>query len=115
MTSAYGQDLLQEIAGRLSALGPVEHSTMFNRPGLRTGTKVVLFLGADDRVMLKLPLARVNELVERGAVERVTIGTRTMREWVEVPAVEGDDAAHELCLELASEAFGYVRSLVDEA
>ena len=112
---AYGLDLLQEIAGRLSALGQVEHTTMFNRPGLRTAAKVVLFLGADDRLMLKLPLTRVTELVEQGAVERVTIGNRTLREWVEVPAVEGDDAAHELCLELASEAFVYVRALADEA
>lgn len=114
MASAYGLDLLQEIAGRLSGLGQVEHTTMFNRPGLRTAAKVVLFLGTDDRLMLKLPLDRVTELVEQGAVERVTIGTRTLREWVEVPAIEGDEVAHRLCLTLASEAFIYVRSLVDE-
>jgi len=114
MASETGLDLLHEIAATLAARGPIEHSTMFGRPGLRTGTKIVMFLGADDRLMLKLPLARVNALVEDGLVDRVTIGTRTMREWVEIPSEDDPDVTFENWMAFAHESFDYVRQLAAE-
>ena len=112
--SESGLELLHEIAATLAARGPIEHSTMFGRPGLRTGKKIVMFLGADDRLMLKLPLARVNALVEEGVVERVTIGTRTMREWVEIPSQADADETFESWMAFAAESFDYVRMLAAE-
>ena len=112
--SESGLELLHEIAATLAARGPIEHSTMFGRPGLRTGKKIVMFLGADDRLMLKLPLARVNALVEEGVVERVTIGTRTMREWIEIPSQADADETFESWMAFAAESFDYVHMLAAE-
>ena len=112
--SESGLELLHEIAATLAARGPIEHKSMFGRPGLRTGKKIVMFLGADDRLMLKLPLARVNALVEEGVVERVTIGTRTMREWIEIPSQVDADETFESWMAFAAESFDYVRMLAAE-
>lgn len=103
-------DLLDAIAATLAADGPIEVATMFRNPGLRTGTKIVAFLGGDNRLVAKLPRPRALALIDEGAATPVTMGTRTMREWVAVPAAPGPDATLERWLRIAREAFAYVRS-----
>ena len=75
------QDLLQDIAQALQDDGPVAVGTMFRSPALRTGKKVVAFLGSGsgDTLILKLPRERAVALLEEGSAEPVTIGNRTMR------------------------------------
>ena len=114
MASESGLDLLHEIAAALAERGAIEPSTMFGRPGLRTGKKIVMFLGADDRLMLKLPVDRVNALVQEGLVERVTLGNRTMREWIEIPSAEDSEVTFENWMAFAHESFDYVRRLAAE-
>lgn len=102
-------DLLHDIAVALRKDGPIEAGTMFRSPGLRTGNKIVLFLGHDDRLIVKLPRPRVIALIDDGTAEPVTMGTRTMREWVAIPANANLDTTRTIWIETAHEAFRYVR------
>jgi hypothetical protein len=47
------------------------------------------FLGSDDRLIVKVPSERAVALIEQGEAAELSMGRRTMREWIEVPA--GDD------------------------
>ncbi|MCC9145600.1 MULTISPECIES: hypothetical protein [unclassified Arthrobacter] len=104
-------ELLPRIAAELQADGPLTVGTMFRSPGLRTGTKIVAFLGSGDYLMVKLPQPRAAELIAAGAAEPVTMGRRTMREWIEVPAAADLEATAHRWTELTREALEYVRSL----
>lgn len=110
-------ELLHEIAASLRSAGPVELGTMLHNPGIRTGTKIVAFIGSDDRLIVKVPRERALELIEQGRAAPLSMGRRTMREWIEVPS--GDDlhtADPAKTLEnwsaLTRESFDYVRSLI---
>ena len=107
------QDLLHTIALALQDDGPVAVGTMFRSPALRIGKKVVAFLGSrsGDSLILKLPRARAVALVAEGAAGPVTIGKRTMREWVEVPAAADSETTRTAWTAFAREALLYVRSL----
>lgn len=102
-------DLLHDIAVALRKDGPIEAGTMFRSPGLRTGSKIVLFLGHDDRLIVKLPRPRAIALIDDGTAEPVTMGTRTMREWVAIPASVNLDTTRTIWIKIAREAFRYVR------
>jgi hypothetical protein len=104
-------DMLYRIAAALQGDGPLEVGTMFRSPGLRTGTSIVAFLGSDDRFLVKVPRERATVLVHEELAEPVTMGARTMREWVSIPA-DADPAATEArWTSFAREAFEYVRTL----
>lgn len=103
-------DLLSEIAETLQADAPVSVGTMFRSPGLRTGKKIVAFLGFSDVLIVKLPRARAADLLEQGLAGPVTMGKRTMREWVEVPAGADLEATRAAWTGFAREALRYVRS-----
>ena len=104
-------DLLHSIAAELQADGPLTVGTMFRSPGLRTGTKIVAFLGAGDYLIVKLPRARARELIAAGSAGPVTMGRRTMREWIEVPARSDSAATRTAWTGFAREALLYVRSI----
>ncbi|MCQ2000590.1 hypothetical protein [Arthrobacter zhaoxinii] len=106
-------DLLHAIAGELQEDGPLTVGTMFRSPGLRTGSKIVAFLGSGDYLIVKLPMVRARELIAAGAATPVTMGKRTMREWIEVPAAADPAATARQWTELTREALEYVRSLPD--
>ena len=103
-------ELLREIAAQLEHSGPLEIGTMFRSPGIRAGDKIVAFLGHDDRLIAKLPRERAVELVERGDAGEVTMGKRTMREWIEIPASGDREATAARWLPLVQEALDYVTS-----
>ena len=58
---------------------------MFASEGLAVHGKIFAFVGRDGRLVLKLPRARAEELKLASVTEPVTLGGRTMREWVGVP------------------------------
>jgi TfoX/Sxy family transcriptional regulator of competence genes len=102
-------ELLHEIAAELSSVGPVEVGSMFRSPGIRTHGTIVAFLGGEDRLILKIARERAVALVADGTASEVTMGTRTMREWIQIAS----DPAHPvetraLWLQLSREAFEYV-------
>ncbi len=101
--------LLHEIAERLGAGGQIEIGTMFRSPGLRTGTKIFAFLGRADRLIVKLPRERVIALVEGGGAEPVTMGSRTMREWVAIDPDADPQSTLETWTAMAREALLFVR------
>ncbi|WP_448004617.1 hypothetical protein [Agromyces bauzanensis] len=100
--------LLHELAGALDHDGPITVGTMFRSPGIRVGDKIVAFLGHHDRLIVKLPRVRALAMLEAGTAQPVTMGTRTMREWVAVPAEATHEATFATWLPLAKEALAYV-------
>lgn len=96
--------LLDELAAEFLRAPDVEVGTMFRSPGLRVAGKIFAFLGHDDRLIVKLPRARARGVVAAGTAHEVTMGSRTMKEWVSLPFDDDDldgtlarwrDAAHE--------------------
>lgn len=78
--------LFQRIAGDLLTDPKVTQARMFGSPGLRSGGKVFAFLWKDGLV-IKLPQARVGQLVSGGNAERFDPGHgRVSKEWVSVGA-----------------------------
>ena len=68
--------------------------------GLMTGGKLFAFV-KDGALVLKLPVGRIDELIERHGAERFERGQGTpMREWVVVPvsaSAEWPDLTREAC------------------
>jgi TfoX/Sxy family transcriptional regulator of competence genes len=105
------RDLLDAIAADFEDDQEVTMGTMFRSPGLRVGGKIFAFLGYDGELIVKLPGDRVRELVDDGAAEQVTMGKRTMREWVTLPVPADRTARLSSWRSLAHEAHQYVDSL----
>lgn len=108
-TPGIALDLLHAVAEHLAADGPVEIGTMFRSPGLRTRSKIFAFIGQHGRLIIKLPRARAIALVADGSAESVTMGTRTLREWVAIPSSTDSAVTLANWTALASEALQYVR------
>jgi hypothetical protein len=101
-------ELLREIADHLDHPGPLSIGTMFRSPGIRAGDKIVAFLGRDNRLIAKLPRDRAVSLIARGAAQEVTMGKRTMREWIAIPAAPDLESTRAKWLPLVQEALVYV-------
>jgi hypothetical protein len=73
------------VAEPLLADATVTRSTMMGLPCLRTGGR---FFGSFDRrsaaLVVKLPAARVDELIESGAAEPFAPAGRRFREWAAI-------------------------------
>ena len=78
----------------------------FGHGSLEVDGKVFAFTRADESAALKLPQARIADLIANGEIRHLTMGERTMREWVVIPniAVPGN-------IELLHQAMAYVASL----
>lgn len=110
-TANPAQDVLEKIAAEYSDDESVELRTMFRRPGLRVGGKIFAFLGSESRLIVKVPLPRARELVGSGEAASVTMGERTMREWVSFPLDDDAVTRATTWARAAREAYDYVRSL----
>ncbi|MFU8945537.1 hypothetical protein ACLRGF_02290 [Mycetocola zhadangensis] len=106
-------EILHRIASALEPDGPIEVGTMFRSPGLRTNGKIVAFLGSAQSLIVKLPHDCASALVDAGDAEPVTMGSRTMREWISIPAAPDAAGTEALWTSFAREAFDYVRTLAD--
>lgn len=104
-------ELLEEIAAQLVHDGPLSIRTMFRSPGIRAGDKIVAFLSRDGGLILKLPRARALDLIADGAAAEVTMGRRTMREWVRVPPGHDRETTIAGWLPLTQEALDYVTAV----
>lgn len=107
--SGIALDLLHAVAERLAEDGPVRIGTMFRSPGLRMGTKVLAFIGHRNDLIIKVPKVRAKELISDDRAEPVTMGARTMREWVAIPPATDYDVTLDNWTALAREALQYVR------
>jgi len=92
------------VADALLAEPGTEAGTGFGRnPGVRVDGKIAAML-VGGRLVVKLPERRCAEVVGAGAAEPLSMGRRTMREWVAV----GYEREREW-LALAREALAFVR------
>ena len=78
----------------------------FGHGALEVDGKVFAFTRPDESAALKLPEARIAGLIADGEIRHLTMGKRTMREWVVVPNI-----AAPYNLKLLHEAMAYVASL----
>ncbi len=106
------RDFLDEIAEDFRADPDVELGTMFRSPGLRVAGRIFAFLGGDQRLIVKMPRERALEVVSAGAADEVTMGNRTMKEWVSFPVDEDDlDGTLTTWRRVAREAHDFVAGL----
>lgn len=101
---AAADDLLQVLAAPLLTRTDVDWGRMFSTTGLRVRGKVFGLVNHAGQLMVKIPEARADQLVEAGTVARVEMRGRSMREWVEMPLDAGEDA----WAGLLGEALAYV-------
>ena len=109
--SAFAVDLLASISDELAEEGPLQTGTMFRSPGLRVGAKIFVFLGNHDRLIIKVPRVRAEHLIADGQAHPVTMGTRTLREWIAIPAGTDREETFIRWVALAREALTYVREI----
>lgn len=86
------EDVFESVSRRLLEKHPGdERGRMLHSPGLKTGGKFFAF-AAKGELIVKLPAARVNELIANGEGQPCSPGNgRPMREWVCL--VPDDEAA----------------------
>lgn len=76
---------------------------------LMTGNKIFAFTRPDESAALKLPEARIAQLLLDSELRQMVMGKRTMRQWIVVPNIDTP-----LNLKLLLEARDYVASLPQE-
>ena len=100
--------LFGQVVEELSTRPGVEPTRMFGSTGLKTHGKTFVML-VKDRLVVKLPRDRVDELVTGGAGARFDPGHgRQMREWLSLAAAT--DLA--TCRMLVAEALRFVAAVV---
>ncbi len=92
---AAGRDLMHELLGGYGADRPHEFGRMFNGEGAKVGDSFFAFLGRTGRLIAKLPSDEVRRLIDADGAEPVTMGKRTMREWVGLPHQDDERATRE--------------------
>ncbi|QNO38786.1 TfoX/Sxy family protein [Protaetiibacter sp. SSC-01] len=85
----------------------VSWGRMFSTDGLGIRGKIFAVVPHDGGLMVKVPEARADELVADGAVERMVMRGRELREWVVMP----DAASDAEWSALLAEAHAYVDSI----
>lgn len=93
----------------VKALGSLPNVTQwekktFGSSGLSIGEKIFA-MRVRGQLVIKLRLARVDELIERGVGERFELGQKRMKEWIAL-----FPTSKENCLSLSREAMEYVAS-----
>ncbi|MBX9245253.1 hypothetical protein ICW40_10595 [Actinotalea ferrariae] len=106
-----GDLLLTEVSEHLRGSPAVEEGLMLHSPGLKVGGTFFAFVGGDDDLIVKLPRARADAAVADGSAHPVTLGTRTMKEWVSVPFPGRSGDGREAWRAAVDEAHAYVASL----
>jgi hypothetical protein len=100
------QQLAADLAGRISG------STVGIDRGhgcLMIDNRIFAFTRPDESAALKLPEDRIAGLLSDGEIRHLTMGKRTMREWVVIPNIASPGN-----LKLLHEAMAYVASLPKE-
>jgi hypothetical protein len=94
------------LAEELTELPDVDRAMMFGSKGIRARGRFLAFVGAAGQLVVKLPSARVAELVAVGTGSRVRIGRNLAAEWIGVPYAPDADGG-DLWRLLLLEAYRY--------
>jgi hypothetical protein len=81
----------------------------FGHGCLMVDNKIFAFTRPDESAALKLPATRIAQLIVDGEMQHLTMGKRTMREWIVVPNIIAPGN-----LPLLFEAKAYVATLPKE-
>lgn len=100
------QQLATDLARRISGSTA---GTDHGHGCLMVDNRIFAFTRPDESAALKLPQARIAELITDGEIRHLVMGKRTMREWVVVPNIAAPGN-----LGLLLEAKAYVASLPKE-
>jgi TfoX/Sxy family transcriptional regulator of competence genes len=87
-----GHRLLAMLQSEFAADDNVTSGRMFSGQGLATHGKIFAFVSNTGRLVVKVPHSEVVDRIAKGA-EGVTMGERTMREWVSIAPPDDDDIA----------------------
>lgn len=101
------RDLVPEFLGREG----VDQGAMFGSEALRVHGKVVAFVDGEGGLVVKLPAARAESLVDSGRAGRVRIGRNEAREWVSLPPVQAGAEGEDGWRSYVEESLTFVASL----
>lgn len=101
---AAGEQQFWDLAGPLLARDDTEEGTLMNSRCLRVQGDFVAMVAPSGQMVVKLPAARVQELVDQGVGEPFAPAKRVFKEWL---AVVGTDEAR--WRDLLHEAHAFVR------
>lgn len=98
---------LDALSTELQAEPDVDWGRMFGSTGMRVRGKVFAVAAHAGGLLIKVPEAHADELVESGIADRMVMGGVPRREWVLVP----DDADDATWAEQLNTAYTYVDSI----
>ncbi len=98
---------LEQLSVAHQALPDVDWGRMFGSTGLRVRGKVFAVAAHAGGLLIKVPEAHADALVESGIADRMVMGGVPRREWVLVP----DDADDSTWSEQLDAAYTYVDSI----
>ncbi|MCW2829357.1 MAG: hypothetical protein JWP31_49 [Aeromicrobium sp.] len=98
---------LEDLATPYLALPGVDWGRMFGTTGLRVRSKIFAVAAHDGGLMIKVPEAEADRLVDDGLATRVVMAGVPRREWVVVPNSASDD----VWAEQLDVAYTYVDSI----
>ena len=98
--------LIATLSSLLSPLPGVEEKQFPNHTSFFTGKNIFVFTSrTSNRVILKLPKERIASLLQRGDITLLTMGKRTMKEWIVIERSKPADYKKDLALFKDAKAF----------
>jgi hypothetical protein len=77
-----GDEVLAALVAELPAQERIARTRMFSGAGYALGGRIFAFVGRSGRLIAKVEAASAREHLRQGPATDVTMGTRTMREWI---------------------------------
>ncbi|MEU4293147.1 hypothetical protein AB0E63_33410 [Kribbella sp. NPDC026596] len=103
-----GRELYDELTDDLLYEPAIGRSTMMGYPCLRLAGRFFASYDTTSGLVVKLPAARVSELVDSGAGAQFAPAGKVFREWVALPTIDRD-----LWRALLREAVDFARASLD--
>ena len=93
MSESYdeGIDRLRALVAEFPSGRRVTWARMFNGDGIKLDDAFIAFIGSKGDLVAKVDAAQVAQMIAEGSGASVTMGKRTMREWVRVGYTLGED------------------------
>ena len=98
--------LIATLSSLLGSLPGVKEKQFPDHTSFFTGKNIFVFTGrTNNRVILKLPQKRIAALLQRDDIELLTMGKRTMKEWIVIEHGKPADYKKDLALFKEAKAF----------
>jgi hypothetical protein len=98
--------LIATLSSLLGSLPGVKEKQLPNHTSFFTGKNIFVFTSrTSNRVILKLPKERIAALLQREDITLLTMGKRTMKEWIVIEHSKPADYKNDLALFKEAKAF----------